>query len=105
MNKDSRLVYSTESGRIKQEDKVEPEFSGDGRARIQKETKGRGGKVVTCIYDLHLSKSELTHLTKALKKRCGTGGACKNGVIEIQGEWIEVLKQELIKRNFLIRGK
>ena len=44
--KNSRLVYSTDSGRI-----TEPEVSkivqGDGIVRIRRETKGRKGKGVT----------------------------------------------------------
>ena len=105
MKYETRLVYSTEIGRIKEEKQSDTTLTGDGRARVQKETKGRGGKVVTCIYDLHLNKSELSQLTKTLKKRCGTGGACKNGVIEIQGDWMETIKNELVKLGHKVRGK
>ena len=105
MSKDTRLVYSTESGRIKEDLEQNDEFEGDGKALVQKETKGRGGKVVTTISGLHLDKSELAKLGKELKKRCGTGGATKNGVIEILGDWIELIKSELRKRNLAVRGK
>ena len=62
--------------------------------------KGRGGKTVTTIQGLCLTLDELKTLTAALKKRCGCGGALKDGVIEIQGEHVELLLEELRKRGF-----
>ncbi|WP_439900974.1 hypothetical protein, partial [Staphylococcus aureus] len=34
------------------------------------------------------------------KRRCGTGGSLKDGVVEIQGENVELLIDELLKRGF-----
>jgi translation initiation factor 1 len=68
--------------------------------RIRRETKGRGGKTVTSIQGLQLDKKGLSELCKILKRRCGTGGAVKQGVIEIQGDWVEILLEELHKRGF-----
>ncbi|MED6342037.1 MAG: stress response translation initiation inhibitor YciH, partial [Pseudomonadota bacterium] len=46
----SNLVYSTASGRIKTSTGAEPVVeSGDGVVRIQRESKGRGGKMVCVI--------------------------------------------------------
>ena len=73
---------------------------GDGIARVRRESKGRGGKTVTTIQGLCLTLDELKTLTAALKKRCGCGGALKEGVIEIQGEHVELLLEELRKRGF-----
>ena len=39
-------------------------------------------------------------LAKQLKQRCGTGGALKDGVIEIQGDHVDLLLAELGKRGF-----
>ena len=39
-------------------------------------------------------------LASALKRRCGTGGSLKDGVVEIQGEHVELLIDELLKRGF-----
>ncbi|BCE00837.1 translation initiation factor [Marinicellulosiphila megalodicopiae] len=103
-NKETRLVYSTEIGRIEEEKEAAP-LEGDGKALVQKSTKGRGGKIVTCISGLHLDKSELAALGKTLKKRCGTGGSVKDGIIEIQGDWVELLKTELRKKGLPVRGK
>ncbi len=42
----------------------------------------------------------LKELASALKRRCGTGGSLKDGVVEIQGEHVELLIDELLKRGF-----
>ena len=105
----SGLVYSTDSGRHCSDCgqpqaecvcSAAPVNSGDGVARVRRESKGRGGKTVTTIQGLCLSMDELRTLAAALKKRCGCGGALKEGVIEIQGEHVELLLEELRKRGF-----
>ncbi len=73
---------------------------GDGIARVRRETKGRGGKTVTTISGVPLAEEPLKELASALKKRCGCGGSLKDGVIEIQGDHVELLLAELIKRGF-----
>ncbi|MCY1446685.1 putative protein YciH [compost metagenome] len=55
---------------------------------------------MTTISGVPLAGDELKELATALKKRCGTGGALKDGVIEIQGEHVELLLAELHKRGF-----
>lgn len=108
-NKDTntRLVYSTESGRIcpscskpsadcKCRKKKTGELpAGDGKIRVQRSTKGRKGKGVTLITGIPLEGSPLKELAKNLKQKCGTGGTVKNGIIEIQGDHREVLIQQL----------
>ena len=105
----SGLVYSTDSGRhcpdcsqpvascICKQNQI-PE--GDGIARVRRESKGRGGKTVTTISGVPLALDDLTALASALKKRCGCGGALKDGVIEIQGDHVELLLAELTARGF-----
>ncbi len=84
MNKDSRLVYSTDSGRIKSQDTPNTPPSSDGIVRLHRETKGRKGKGVTLITGLNLPADDLKNIAKDLKQKCGVGGAVKDGVIEIQ---------------------
>ena len=106
------LVYSTEFGRacpgcgepVDQcvcDQEQAPE--GDGIVRVARETKGRGGKVMTLVSGVPLVGSELKTLAKELKKKCGTGGALKDGVIEIQGEQRDLLVSELSKRGFTVK--
>ncbi|GEK74187.1 MULTISPECIES: translation initiation factor Sui1 [Halomonas] len=110
------LVYSTEHGDTCPECRQpvddcrcaeaaeEERLAGlDGIVRLRRETKGRKGKGVTLVDGVPLKADELKTLAKELKKRCGTGGALKDGVIEIQGDQREVLKGELEKRGFKVR--
>ena len=73
---------------------------GDGIARVRRESKGRGGKTVTTISGVPLPADQLKELASTLKRRCGTGGALKDGVIEIQGDHVELLLGELTKQGF-----
>ncbi len=88
MARDRTLVFSTETGRIKPDD--EPAATiGDGNVRVRLEKKGRGGKTVTTISGLPLEPEALKALGKKLKKKCGVGGAVKDGIVEIQGDHAE----------------
>jgi translation initiation factor 1 len=104
MSKNSRLVYSTETGRIKPDDKPTAAApAGDGVVRLHRETKGRKGKGVTIITGLALDEQELKVLAKKLKQLCGTGGSVKDGHIEIQGEQREKLKAFLESQGHKVK--
>ena len=75
----------------------------DGVVRIRRETSGRKGKGVTTVTGIPLPDVELKALAKRLKKRCGTGGAVKEGIIEIQGDHREVLKAERERRGYIVK--
>ncbi|VTL98245.1 translation initiation factor Sui1 [Pseudomonas aeruginosa] len=55
---------------------------------------------MTTISGLPLAGDALKELASALKRRCGTGGSLKDGVVEIQGEHVDLLIDELLKRGF-----
>lgn len=106
------LVYSTEKGRLCPACEQPRDVcrcratrppAGDGIVRIQRQTGGRGGKTVTVITGVPLPEPELKSLAKALKQRCGTGGALKDGVIEIQGDHRALLQQELSQRGWTVK--
>lgn len=59
--------------------------------RVGLEKKGRGGKTVSVITGLSGSEDALRDLTSELKRRCGSGGTLKDGVIEIQGDHRDTL--------------
>ena len=103
MMSDSVLVYSTDVGRIKEEKASVVRTKGDGVVRIQKQTSGRKGAGVSVITGLDLSDEELKKLAAELKKRCGCGGSVKNGMIEIQGEKRDLLKQLLEQKGFTVK--
>lgn len=100
MSKNSRLVYSSDRGRIQLEkEKRPPRPKSDGFARVRREIKGRRGKTVTTISDLAMNDAELKELASALKRLCGVGGSVKNGMVEIQGDNADKIVAELEKRG------
>ncbi|WP_125716323.1 stress response translation initiation inhibitor YciH [Pseudoalteromonas rubra] len=103
---ESRLVYSTESGRIKHaEPLAEPEVKlfKDGAVRIERQTKGRKGKGVMLVVGIDPAEHDLKKLAKTLKSKMGQGGALKDGVIEIQGDDRNKLKALLEAQGFKVK--
>ena len=106
----TRLVYSTETGRIcpdcgkpladcvcKTAAKAKP--AGDGNVKVSRESKGRGGKTVTLVKGLALDAMALALLGKQLRGACGSGGTVKDGVIEIQGDHCDLVMEALTKQG------
>jgi len=100
---DDSLVYSTNSGRIKQEKPNQSITPSDGFANVRRETKGRKGKGVITISGLGLDAKALKDLAKKLKKTCGTGGSVVGEVIEVQGDKREQIKQVLECNGFKVK--
>ncbi|HXL97810.1 MAG TPA: translation initiation factor Sui1 [Steroidobacteraceae bacterium] len=71
-----------------------------GKVRVSRQTQSRAGKAVTLITGLPLAAVELERLARDLKRRCGSGGTVKDGVIEIQGEHRDAVVAELLRRGF-----
>ena len=89
-----KLVYSSSDPQTHQKqksgrkDKKTPDpFNCSGPIRVRMEKKGRGGKIVTVIDNLPMSKSEAKTLMKSLQKIFGCGASLKSGTIELQGDW------------------
>ncbi len=99
--KNSRLVYSTDQGRIKADDAADPSVKlGDGKVKVSRETKGRKGKGVTLVSGFALTADEIKAIGKTLKQLCGTGGTVKDGVIEIQGDQRDKIVEYLKGKGF-----
>ncbi len=110
-NRDEKLVYSTDKGAhcpecekalaacICRELKGK-NIIGNGSVRVRRETGGRAGKTVTAIHGVALPQARLKDLLRELQKRCGTGGTIKDGIIEIQGDHLQLIIDELKKRGF-----
>ncbi len=107
----SRVVYSTKHGKMcpecgqpsaacvcRRRQAAMPR--GNGAVRVGRQTQGRKGKGVTVITGLPLAEAALKELARELKTRCGSGGALKEGVIEIQGDHRDLLVAELKKRGW-----
>jgi translation initiation factor 1 len=72
----------------------------DGVVRVSRQTKGRKGSGVCLITGVDLGGAELKKLAKELKRKCGSGGTVKNGIIEIQGNHRQILVDSLIQLGF-----
>jgi translation initiation factor 1 len=100
VKRDARVVYSTTDGDLRRaRDPRLTERRADGdRVKVRREVAGRRGKAVTTISGVPIDEAGLKELASRLKKRCGVGGAIKDGVIEIQGDHrdvvVEVLKAD-----------
>lgn len=90
---DSHLVFSTDGGKVSPAaSDPSRSVSKDGIVRIHRETKGRKGKGVSVLVGLDMAPAELKTLCTTLKKKCGCGGAVKDGTIEVQTDDREKLK-------------
>jgi len=101
---DSKLVYSTDGGRIQEsKPQMTRSSSKDGVVRIHRETKGRKGKGVSVIHGLDLDAKALKALCTELKKKCGCGGAVKEGLIEVQTDDREKLRTLLQDKQYTVK--
>ncbi len=107
---DYREVYSTAVGAICAgcgvaktsctcAERKKGQVIGTGDVKVQRESKGRGGKTVTVIRGLAMTRAQAEELLKALKNLCGTGGTLKDGVLELQGDRCEAALGELARRG------
>lgn len=114
----SRLVYSTDSGRLcpgcsqpvaqcacqaQQAAAAQAARLASGVVKVQRSSKGRGGKTVSTVSGVPLDDAALQALAKTLKTACGSGGTVKDGVIEIQGDHVELLMKQLAGRGWTLR--
>lgn len=110
MPTNSRTVYSTETGRICPDcgqpiaacrcKQKQARPAGDGVVRVSLDKKGRRGSVVTLITGLPGPDESLKILAAELKRRCGSGGTLKDGIIEIQGDHRDALIAALQSKGF-----
>ena len=101
----SRLVYSTEKviprkGKPAGRNAAAPVDPAKCRTTVRLDRKGRGGKTVTVLEGLQLPDEDSEKLLKRLKTKFGTGGAVKNGALEIQGDHGDGIMAELGKMGY-----
>jgi translation initiation factor 1 len=71
--------------------------------KIRLEKNGRGGKLVTVVFELPDNDDYFKGLGQKLKSLCGSGGAYKDKMIEVQGDHREKIKKYLEKLGFKIK--
>lgn len=106
------LVYSTEGGRMcpacrrpvaQCTCRQAAAPAGDGIVRVQRETKGRGGKAVTVVRGVPLDAAALVKLGQELKAACGSGGTVKDATIEVQGDHVDKVIALLQQRALRVK--
>lgn len=117
MTNRSRIVYSTATGRVCPEcqqpiadchcgaaDTGVAPVPDRITAKLRLETKGRGGKSVTVVFDLPDNTAFLEELAGALKRSCATGGTVRAGTIELAGDVRDRARPILAKRGISVKG-
>lgn len=114
MSDEDKVVYSTDPGpfcvscgKLREEcicDQEKDDDNPQGPVTIRVERSGRRGKTVTIVEGVRLPHTKLQKLTKALKRRCGSGGTVQNGNIEIQGDRRATLISELTERGYTVQA-
>ena len=109
----TRFVYSTDGSHLNickvcketpcQCKKNEAITPSEVTVKIRLEKNGRGGKSVSVIFNLPNNPKYFKDLAKKLKAQCGTGGAYKDGNIEIQGDQRDKLVPALEKLGFTVK--
>lgn len=76
--------------------------SSRGRVEVRREKAGRGGKTVTTLkaFTTGNSDADLKRLLKELKQVCACGGVCREREIELQGDLVDRMLEELAARGF-----
>jgi translation initiation factor 1 len=107
--KDSKLVWTSdpeearrlrESGETAAARDLEPAKQ---TIRVTLDRKRRAGKTVTVASGFSLTPESLARLATQLKKRCGAGGAARQGEVEVQGEHLELVSEELRRMGYRVR--
>lgn len=98
-------LYSTATGRQAKEisKKTGAWHRGEGPAKMRLESKGRGGKSVTVIFNLAMTEDEARTLAGKLKSQFGCGGTLKDSTIELAGDMREKVEGYFQKNNMQIK--
>ena len=113
----ARIVYSSSGGRVcpkcgwpAEDCRCATNVTADEAlpalivAKLRIETKGRGGETVTVVDGLPRNSGFLEELARDLKRSCATGGALREGAIELQGERREQVRKLLTARGYRVKG-
>ena len=66
------------------------------------ESKGRGGKQVTVLFNLPFNTEDAKQIMKTLQVQLGTGGSLKDGSIEFRGDVRSRIEEYFTKNNLKI---
>ena len=98
-------VYSTLTGSNKKNkkgtagSKTSRYAQGEGPAKMRLESKGRGGKSVTVIWNLPWPVEEARAVMKSMQTQFGCGATLKGSQIELQGD-----RRNQVEQFFAAKG-
>jgi len=81
-------------------DKDNPSLTASQTILIKREKKGRRGKTVTTVSGI---RADPIQIQKKLQQLCGAGGTYKNGIIEIQGDHRDKIREYLQKEGYTVK--
>ena len=105
----TRLVWTSDpeaAKRLREEGALDAQADADPSKqtiKVMLDRKRRAGKSVTVASGFQLSAASLAELAVSLKKKCGAGGAAKDGEIEIQGDHLARVTSELERLGYRVR--
>ncbi len=76
---------------------------GDGTVRVRRETKRRGGKVVTVVTGLTMPNDQIRELLSYFRGKLGCGGTIKGSTVELQGDFAEFAIKALRERGMAVK--
>ncbi len=96
-------VFSTSKGvpvTGKKGERQKPGWArGQGPAKMRLETKGRGGKAVTVLFNLPFAEDEADAMRREMQAAFGCGGTLGEGTIELAGDLRDKIEAHLAKRG------
>lgn len=110
MSKKKRIdiVYSTNPNFGYSHDEEEDQETlapKDQRLYVSLDRKQRAGKEATLVEGFIGSGDDLKELAKILKSKCGVGGAAKDGIILVQGNFKEKVYDLLVNEGYTVKKK
>lgn len=98
-------VFSTKPSGLEHDNKTKsnPGRLAEGPIKMRLETKGRGGKAVTILFNLPMTPNEALNLGKDLQSKLGIGGTFKDDAIELRGDVRDKVEKILQDRGLKLK--
>ncbi|MCS6933560.1 MAG: translation initiation factor [Chitinophagales bacterium] len=102
-----KLVYSTNPDvKPEEEEREETQTLPPARQTLYLTLQRlKGGKLATVVENFIGNSEDLAMLGKTLKNKCGVGGTVKDGIIHLQGDHRNKLKQILLQMGYQVKLK
>lgn len=81
-----KLVFSTDQGSLRKQKAGKERAPASGPTKMRLETKGRGGRSVTVLWNFPFPESEIKEIMKAIQAKKACGATFKGGRLEFQGD-------------------